>query len=75
LIMASVGGFRAEYTACLHAEELASFGRDLDRLYRELQGRGGLKSMEDWVTMEVTGDGRGHFGCVPAAGDAGRYDV
>jgi hypothetical protein len=61
LIMATVGGFRAEYVACLRAEELAGFQRDLERLHRDLSGRGGFKSMEDWLTLEVSGDGRGHF--------------
>jgi hypothetical protein len=61
LIAAHAGGFRAEYTACLRAEELVGFRRDLERLHRELEGRGGFKSMEDWLTIEVVGDGRGHF--------------
>ncbi len=61
LVTATAGGFRAEYTACLRAEELAGFRRDLERLHRELEGRGGFKSMEDWVTVEVVGDGRGHY--------------
>ena len=61
LITAAAGGFRAEYTACLRAEELAGFRRDLERLYEELEGRGGFKSIEEWLTIEVIGDGRGHF--------------
>jgi hypothetical protein len=61
VVAATAGGFRAEYTACLRAEELAGFRRDLERLHRELEGRGGFKSMEDWLTIEVVGDGRGHF--------------
>ncbi len=61
LITASAGGFRAEYTASLRAEEFARFGHDLVRLHRELVGCGGLKSMEEWLTIEVTGNGRGQF--------------
>ena len=61
LITATAGGFRAACEACLRAEELAGFRRDLERLHRELQGRGGFKSMEDWLTIEVVGDGSGHF--------------
>lgn len=60
-VEAVAGGFRADYGACLRAEELAGFRRDLERLYRELAGRGGFKSMEDWLTLEVVGDGRVHF--------------
>jgi hypothetical protein len=61
VITATAGGFRAEYTACLRAEELAGFRGDLERLHRDLEGRGGFKSMEEWLTIEVVGDGRGHF--------------
>ena len=61
LITAAAGGFRAEYAACLRAEELAGFRRDLERLFEELQGRGGFKSIEEGLTIEVVGDGRGHF--------------
>ena len=61
LVTATAGGFRAEYAASLRAEELVGFESDLERLHRELQGRGGFKSMEEWLTIEVIGDGRGHF--------------
>jgi hypothetical protein len=55
------GGFRGEYVACLRTEEFRSFRQDLERLYRDLPGRGAFRSMEEWLTVEVSGDGRGHF--------------
>jgi hypothetical protein len=61
LVTATAGAFRGEVAACLRAEELAGFRRDLERLYRDLEGRGGFKSMEEWLTIELVGDGRGHF--------------
>jgi hypothetical protein len=55
------GGFRGEYVACLRTEEFASFRADLERLHRELRGLGRFRSMEEWLDIEVSGDGRGHF--------------
>jgi hypothetical protein len=55
------GGFRGEYVACLRTDEFVSFRADLERLYRDLRGTGGFHSMEEWVDIEVRGDGRGHF--------------
>jgi len=55
------GGFRGEYIASLRAEEFTAFRADLERLHRDLGGAGGFHSMEEWVDIAVSGDGRGHF--------------
>ena len=60
-IAVHAGGFRGEYVACLRTNEFATFQADLERLYRELAGSGGFHSMEEWVDIQLTGDGRGHF--------------
>src|SRR5437773_3097120 len=60
-VAVTAGAFRGEYLASLRAEEFVSFRRDLERLYQELRGRGQFRSMEEWVTIDLSGDGRGHF--------------
>ncbi|MDX2051867.1 MAG: hypothetical protein SFV15_05700 [Polyangiaceae bacterium] len=60
-VVVAAGGFRGEYVACLRAEEFVSFRRDLERLYAELRGQGQFRSMEEWVTLDFAGDGRGTF--------------
>jgi hypothetical protein len=60
-VSASAGGFRAQYVACLRAEEFVGFRRCLKELYRDLEGLAQFKSMEEWLRIEVSGDGRGHF--------------
>jgi hypothetical protein len=60
-VAVAAGGFRGEYGASLRAEEFVAFRRDLETLYDALHGQGGFHSMEEWVDLNVTGDGRGHF--------------
>ena len=60
-VLVRAGAFRGEYVACLRSEEFAGFRADLERLYRDLRGKGGFHSMEEWVDIELEGDGLGHF--------------
>ena len=69
-VSVAAGAFRGEYVACLRAEEFVRFRQDLERLYRELRGSGSFHSTEGWVTVEVTGDGQGHFAGRCRASDA-----
>jgi hypothetical protein len=57
----SVGAFRGEYEALLRTTEFASFRGGLARLQADLKGEAAFESMEEWLQMNVTGDGRGHF--------------
>jgi hypothetical protein len=63
------GAFRGTWMACLRAEELLGFRRDLERLHRDLKGVGGFRSMEEWLNLRLEGDGRGHFGASAVALD------
>jgi hypothetical protein len=60
-VTVSAGGFRGEFVASLRTEEFVAFRRDLETLYDTLSGHGGFHSMEEWVELDLTGDGRGHF--------------
>lgn len=56
-----VGGFRGHVDADLRAEEFASFRDALRRLTEDLSGTATFETMEHWLTIRVSGDGRGHF--------------
>jgi hypothetical protein len=60
-VTVTAGGFRGEYVASLRSNEFVAFRRDLEKLYEVLHGQGGFHSMEEWVELQVIGDGRGHF--------------
>ena len=55
------GAFRGAYDADLRAEEFASFRDALKHLHQDLGGRAAFETMEDWISIRVKGDGRGHF--------------
>jgi hypothetical protein len=55
-----VGGFDARAQGDLRADELASFHRDLVRLHASLAGEARFTTMEDWLSLRLVGDGRGH---------------
>ena len=56
----AAGGFRGEVGGDLRAEELASFHRDIARLADSVAGEARFTTMEDWLSIVVTGDRRGH---------------
>lgn len=55
------GAFRGEFVATLRTEEFAAFASDLRTASHELRGAVAFRSLEEWVVLEVHGDGRGHF--------------
>lgn len=57
----SVGAFAGSYQACLRTEEFKAFRVGLDHIYTTLKGEASFASMEDWVAIQVIGDGLGHF--------------
>ena len=61
LVELSVGGFRARFIASLRTEEFATFRQQLEPLFESLSGKATFSSMEDWLVIEVSGDGLGHF--------------
>jgi hypothetical protein len=55
------GGFRGSVGGDLRAEELAQFHDQLVRLQQLLRGTAEFKTMEGWLSIRVTGDGKGHL--------------
>jgi hypothetical protein len=51
------GKLRAEFSA----GELRQFGMEIERLYKELNGRAELRPMESFLEMIFEGDGLGHI--------------
>ena len=61
LIDLRAGAFTGRYRASLRADEFASFRGELMRLYESLGNQAVFASMEEWLSITVTGDGMGHF--------------
>jgi hypothetical protein len=51
------GGFDCEFAA----DELYQFGREIERLYRSLDGTADLSPIEPKLELRLTGDGKGHI--------------
>lgn len=62
----TAGGFRGSVGGDLRVEELAKFHDQLVRLQESLRGTVEFETMEGWLSIRVTGDGKGHmeFRCV-----------
>jgi hypothetical protein len=65
-IEVKAGGFSGSVGGQVRAEELVAFGEQLKQLQETLRGTAEFKTMEDWLSIRVEGDGRGHmnFRCV-----------
>lgn len=55
------GAFQGAVIADLRTVEFASFRRQLDQVWRELNGEALFESLEHWIELRIVGDGRGHF--------------
>jgi hypothetical protein len=55
------GGFRGSVGGDLRAEELARFLDQLTSVQKSLEGTAEFATMEEWLSIRVTGDGRGHM--------------
>jgi len=60
-ITIAAGAFRGDYEAQLRAEEFVRFRDELRPLHEKLAGRAKFDTMEEWLSIEVEGDGKGHF--------------
>ena len=60
-IQLAVGGFSGLIDGQLRANELETFRIELAKLYRTLSGQATLSTLEDWLTLEIVGDGKGHL--------------
>jgi hypothetical protein len=56
-----VGGFRGSVSGDLRAEELARFLDQLAGLQENLRGTADFETMEQWLAIRVSGDGKGHM--------------
>jgi hypothetical protein len=65
--------FRGAFMAALRTDEFAKFRDGLAALHRSLTGSARLSTMEHWITLDVKGDGKGHFStdCDVTDGDPG----
>jgi len=57
----SSGGFTGRTSACLRADEFKSFLEELEALNKTLEGTAKYTSLEEWIEMEIVGDGKGHL--------------
>jgi hypothetical protein len=53
--------FRGEFEAQLRAEEFVGFRDQLRHLHEKLGGGAKFETMEGWLSIDIQGDGRGHF--------------
>ena len=57
----AAGGFHGEVHGDLRALELASFHRELLPLAESLSGVARFFTMEEWLSIDISADGRGHI--------------
>ena len=62
-IRISAGAFSAhlESDIFLRSDEFQSFLKQIEPLYESLIGTAKYVSLEDWINMEISGDGHGHM--------------
>ncbi len=60
-IRVEAGAFKAHVAASLRREDFPVFRDGLKKLYADLKGQAKFTTMEKWLELEITGDGRGHF--------------
>jgi len=56
-----VGSFRGDVGGYLRGTDLATFQAELTALYNTLSGSALLRTREDWLSIEMIGDGKGHI--------------
>jgi hypothetical protein len=66
----SAGAFDGEYEALLRTTDFVSFRDALKQLHQVLRGHASFETIEDWITIRIEGDGRGHFDAECEAKDA-----
>jgi hypothetical protein len=52
-VQIAAGGFRGDIAASLRADELRGFRENLERLDQDGAGEAVLKTMENWITLDV----------------------
>jgi hypothetical protein len=59
-VVLSVGGFKGQVGGYLRAEEFLSFRDEIAKLNSTLSGKATFLTMEEWISINITGDGKGH---------------
>lgn len=56
-----IGGFSASVIAQLRSVDFARFLKGTTSVYEELEGNAKFDTLEDWLSIELTGNGRGQI--------------
>ncbi len=57
----AAGAFRGQFDAEFWTDQFVHFRDQLLPLYEKLVGRAKFDPLEDWLSIEIEGDGKGHF--------------
>ena len=57
------GGFHGNVKGDLRSEEFADFQTQLTILQEKLRGEAEFRTMENWLSIQIVGDGMGHMKC------------
>jgi hypothetical protein len=60
-IRVQAGGFRGEMPATIITGELIKFLSELRQVYQTLTGAAAFQTMEEQLSLRLTGDGKGHI--------------
>jgi hypothetical protein len=55
------GSFQGKYQASIRTDEIEDFRRELKAAYEDLKGPASLETLEHQLTIQLDGDGIGHF--------------
>jgi hypothetical protein len=77
----AAGSFRGQFDAVFWTDQFVGFRDQLVPLDQKLVGRAKFDPLEDWLSIEVEGDGKGHFRakCIardyPGTGNLLTFDI
>jgi carbon monoxide dehydrogenase subunit G len=60
-VLVKAGSFKGAINGQIRADELAFFRDELTKLYKSLSGSAKFSTMEEWLSLKIAGDGKGHF--------------
>lgn len=60
-VLVKAGSFSGAINGRVRANELVFFRDELTKLYKSLSGSAKFSTMEEWLALEIFGDGKGHF--------------
>ena len=69
-VLVEVGAFSGEFTAAFLTADFVKFREELQALYHSLQGKASFLTMEEQLSLELTGNGRGGIALKGFAADA-----